>query len=61
MSETFRHYPRAFVDQPHSTCGFFIESLPMREEIRALLGPTGLEVISYRDEPKLFVMVARRR
>jgi len=27
---------------------------------QALLEPTGLEVIFYRDEPKLFAMVARK-
>jgi ubiquinone/menaquinone biosynthesis C-methylase UbiE len=49
---------RAFVDQLHAAGDLFIESLPTRKEFHALLEPTGLEVISYRDEPKLFVMVA---
>jgi SAM-dependent methyltransferase len=52
---------RAFVDQLRAAGDLFIESLPTREEFQTLLGPTGLEVISYRDEPKLFVMVARKR
>jgi SAM-dependent methyltransferase len=49
---------RAFVDHLHAAGELFIESLPTREEFEALLGPTGMEVISYCDEPKLFVMVA---
>lgn len=52
---------RAFVDQLHAAGDLFIESLPTREGFQALLGPTGLEVTSYRDEPKLFLMVARKR
>jgi SAM-dependent methyltransferase len=52
---------RAFVDQLRAAGDLFIESFPTREEFQALLAPTGLEVVSYQDEPKLFVMVARRR
>jgi trans-aconitate methyltransferase len=52
---------RAFVDQLRAAGGLFIESLPTREEFLALLTPTGLEVVSYRDEPKLFLMVARKK
>jgi SAM-dependent methyltransferase len=52
---------RAFVDQLRAAGDLFIESLPGREEFQALLEPTGLEVVSYRDESKLFVMVARKR
>jgi len=52
---------RPFVDQLLAAGDLFIESLPTREEFQALLEPTGLEVISYRDEPKLFAMVARKK
>jgi len=51
---------RAFVDQLRATSDLFIESLPTKEEFEALLGPLGLEVIAYRDEPKLYLMVARK-
>jgi SAM-dependent methyltransferase len=52
---------RAFVDQLRVTTDLFIESLPTREEFQALLRPLGLEVITYRDEPQLYLMVARKR
>ena len=51
---------RAFVDQLRATSDLFIESLPTKEEFEALLQPLGLEVIRYRDEPKLYLMVARK-
>jgi precorrin-6B methylase 2 len=51
---------RAFVDQLRATSDLFIESLPTKEEFAIVLGPLGLEVIVYRDEPKLFLMVARK-
>lgn len=52
---------RAFVDHLSVAGDLFIESFPTREEFQTLLAPTGLEVVSYRDEPKLFVMVARKQ
>jgi ubiquinone/menaquinone biosynthesis C-methylase UbiE len=52
---------RAFVDQLRATSDLFIESLPSEEEFEALLGPLGLAVIAYRDEPKLYLMVARKK
>ena len=51
---------RAFVDQLRATSDLFIESLPTKEEFAIVLGPLGLEVIAYRDEPKLYLMVARK-
>jgi SAM-dependent methyltransferase len=51
---------RAFVDQLRETSDLFIESLPTKEEFGTVLGPLGLEVITYRDEPKLYLMVAQR-
>jgi len=52
---------RAFVDHLRETSDLFIESLPTKEEFETLLEPLGLEVIAYRDEPKLYLMVARNR
>jgi SAM-dependent methyltransferase len=52
---------RAFVDQLRVTSDLFIESLPTREEFQALLSPFGLEAITYRDEPNLYLMVAQKR
>ena len=43
-----------------ATSDLFIESLPTKKEFEALLKPLGLEVIAYRDEPKLYLMVARK-
>jgi SAM-dependent methyltransferase len=51
---------RAFVDQLRATSDLFIESLPTKEEFEALLEPLGLEVLAYRDELKLYLMVARK-
>jgi SAM-dependent methyltransferase len=51
---------RAFVDQLRVTTDLFIESLPTREELQPLLSPLGLEVITYRDEPLLYLMAARK-
>ncbi|MGH9425137.1 MAG: class I SAM-dependent methyltransferase, partial [Terriglobia bacterium] len=52
---------RAFVDQLRMTSDLFIESLPTREEFQALLRPFGLEVVTYRDESKLYLMVAQKQ
>jgi ubiquinone/menaquinone biosynthesis C-methylase UbiE len=51
---------RTFVDQLRTTSDLFIESLPTKEEFGTVLGPLGLEVIAYRDEPKLYLMVAQK-
>jgi SAM-dependent methyltransferase len=51
---------RAFVDQLRASSDLFIERFPTREEFEVLLEPLGLEVITYRDEPKLYLMVARK-
>jgi len=51
---------RAFVDQLQATSGLFIESLPTRDDFGTVLEPLGLELITYRDEPKLYLMVARK-
>jgi ubiquinone/menaquinone biosynthesis C-methylase UbiE len=51
---------KAFVDQLRASSDLFIESLPTEEEFETLLKPLGLEVIAYRDEPKLYLMVARK-
>ena len=51
---------RAFVDQLRATSDLFIESLPTKEEFEVLLEPLGLKVIAYRDQPKLYLMLARK-
>jgi hypothetical protein len=43
------------------TGDLFIESLPTKEEFQALFQPLGLGIITYRDEPKLYLMVAQKR
>jgi hypothetical protein len=39
----------------------FIESFPGHEEFQRLLQPRGLEIVTYRDEAELYLMVARKR
>ena len=51
---------RAFIDQLRAASDLFIEPFPTREEFEALLEPLGFEVITYRDESKLYLMVARK-
>ena len=51
---------RAFVDQLRGASDLFLESLPTREEFEKILGPLGLKVTEYRDEPKLYLMVAEK-
>ena len=51
---------RAFVEELRRTSPLAIESLPRRTRFQSLLQPLGLEVIAYRDEPKLYLMVARK-
>ena len=51
---------RAFIDQLRTTSDLFIEPFPTREEFEALLEPLGFEVITYRDESKLYLLVARK-
>ena len=51
---------RAFVEELRRTSPLVIESLPQRTQFQSLLQPLGLEVIAYRDEPKLYLMVARK-
>ena len=51
---------RAFVDQLRDASDLFLESLPTRGEFEAILGPLGLNVTGYRDEPKLYLMVAEK-
>jgi ubiquinone/menaquinone biosynthesis C-methylase UbiE len=51
---------RAFVDYLRATSDLFIESLPTQKEFESLLEPLNLEMIAYRDEAKLYLMVARK-
>ena len=52
---------RAFVDQLRDATDLFVESLPTRQEFETILVPLGLDVTTYRDEPKLYLMVAEKR
>ncbi len=51
---------RTFVEELRRTSPLPIESLPHRDEFQSLLQPLGLEVVAYRDAPKLYLMVARK-
>jgi len=51
---------RAFVDQLRDATDLFVESLPTRQEFEMILVPLGLDVTTYRDEPKLYLMVAKK-
>jgi ubiquinone/menaquinone biosynthesis C-methylase UbiE len=51
---------RAFVDQLRDAADLFVESLPTRERFQMILTPLGLDVTAYRDEPKLYLMVAQK-
>jgi SAM-dependent methyltransferase len=50
---------KAFVDHLRATSDLFIEPLPAREEFERLVAPPGLEILSFRDEPKLYLSVAQ--
>ena len=52
---------RAFVDTLRASGTLFIESFPTQPEFQALLTPWGMEVMLFRDEPKLYIMVARTK
>lgn len=52
---------RAFVDQLRDATDLFVESLPTRQEFETILVPLGLDVTTYRDDPKLYLMVAEKR
>ncbi len=49
---------KVFVDQLRGTSDLFLESLPTRHEFETLFSPLDLEVLVFRDEPKLYLMVA---
>jgi demethylmenaquinone methyltransferase/2-methoxy-6-polyprenyl-1,4-benzoquinol methylase len=51
---------RAFVDLLRNGSDLFVESLPTREEFETILSPLGLNLTAYRDEPKLYLMVAKK-
>jgi len=51
---------RAFVDQLRDVTDLFVESLPTREQFDVILAPLGLDVVAYRDERKLYLMVAEK-
>jgi hypothetical protein len=49
-----------FVEELSRSSDLFVEPLPNRTEFEQMLGPEGLEVVEWRDEPKLYLMVARK-
>jgi SAM-dependent methyltransferase len=49
-----------FVGELRARGDLFIELFPGREEFQQLLQPRGLEVVTYRDEAELYLMVARK-
>lgn len=51
---------RAFVDQLRDAIDLFVEWLPTRKELEMILVPLGLDVTTYRDEPKLYLMVSKK-
>jgi len=51
---------RGFIDQLRAAGDLFIESFPKQKEFQEQLHPLGLDVMTYRDEPKLYLMVARK-
>jgi SAM-dependent methyltransferase len=51
---------REFVDRLRAAGDLFIEPYPTREEFAAALAPHGLAVVVYRDEGRLYLMLARK-
>ena len=51
---------RTFVEKLRQTSPLSIELLPSREVFESLLEPFDLNIIAYRDIPRLYLMVARK-
>jgi hypothetical protein len=51
---------RGFIERLRAAGDWFIESFPKQKEFLEQHGRLDLEVITYRDEPKLYLMVARK-
>jgi SAM-dependent methyltransferase len=51
---------KSFVHQLQATTDLFIEPFPAQDEFGAMVKSIGLQVIFFRDEPKLYVLVARK-
>ena len=51
---------RRFVEDLRARSDLFIESFPGYNEFQEILQPHGLEIVTYRDEPELYLMVARK-
>jgi ubiquinone/menaquinone biosynthesis C-methylase UbiE len=51
---------REFVARLRTTTDLFVEPLPKREEFELLASRLGLQVTAYRDESKLYLLVARK-
>jgi SAM-dependent methyltransferase len=51
---------RQFVERLRAAGDLFIEPYPSRGEFAVALAPHGLAVVAYRDEPRLYLMLARK-
>jgi ubiquinone/menaquinone biosynthesis C-methylase UbiE len=51
---------RRFVDDLRATTDLFIESLPDKNSFAALVGPLGLRITAYRDDPRLYLIIAEK-
>lgn len=51
---------RGFVEELRATSELFIESFPTQSEFQTLLDRFMFEVVAYRDESRLYLMVARK-
>jgi SAM-dependent methyltransferase len=50
----------AFIEQLRATTNLFVEPFPTKTTFQSLATPLGLEVVHYRDEPKLYLLVAQK-
>lgn len=52
---------KSFVHKLRATTDLFIEPFPARDEFQSMVAPLGLEVCGFRDEPQLYLMLARKK
>ena len=52
---------KSFLHQLRETTDLFLEPFPGRDEFQWMVAPLGLEVDAFRDEPKLYLLVARKK
>ena len=51
---------REFIEELRATSDYFLESFPKQKEFEELLPPFGLQMTNYRDEAKLYMMIAQK-